>query len=149
MLVNTTLIPSAGIRSDDEARWAGHRRRKPTHGYRAHLATDEGAGLVRGVEVTTADVYDAAEFEAVLPPERGDIYCDSAFTGGPAERVIIAQGDTPRTEWTLASGAAGRRPCCASKRATPRWINVVVATPGRRVVRWRVGGVRTRFFGSN
>ena len=30
-LVDATLIPSASIRRDGEARWAGHRRRKPTH----------------------------------------------------------------------------------------------------------------------
>ncbi len=63
-LVDATLIPSASIRRDCEAKWAGHRRRKPTHGYKAHVATDEGAGLIRGVEVTTANVHDAAELAA-------------------------------------------------------------------------------------
>ncbi|MBL6458958.1 transposase, partial [Belnapia sp. T6] len=37
-LVDATLIPSASIRSDGEARWAGHRRRKPVHGYKAYAA---------------------------------------------------------------------------------------------------------------
>ncbi len=106
-LVDATLIPSASIRADGEARWAGHRRRKPTHGYKAHVATDEGAGLVRGVEVTAANVHDAAELEAVLPPEPGDVYGDSAFTGGPAEQVIIGCGGRPRTVWT---GIWGRGP---------------------------------------
>ena len=49
------------------------RRRKPVHGYKAHMATDEGAGLVRGVEVTTANVLDAAELAAVLPSEPGAV----------------------------------------------------------------------------
>jgi transposase, IS5 family len=106
-LVDATLLPSASICSDGEARWAGHRRRKPVHGYKAHVATDETAGLVRGVEVTTANVHDAAELEAVLPPEPGDVYGDSAFTGGPAERLIISQGGRPRTVWT---GIWGRGP---------------------------------------
>ena len=106
-LVDATLIPSASVRADGEARWAGHRRRKPVHGYKAHVATDEGAGLVRGVEVTTANVHDAAELEAVLPPEPGDVYGDSAFTGGRAERAIIARGGAPRTVWT---GIWGRGP---------------------------------------
>lgn len=44
-LVDATLIASASIRRDGEARWAGHRRRKPVHGYKAHVATDESAGL--------------------------------------------------------------------------------------------------------
>ncbi|TDH59947.1 IS5 family transposase [Dankookia rubra] len=106
-LVDATLIPSASIRQDGEAKWAGHRRRKPVHGYKAHVATDEGAGLVRGVEVTTANVHDAAELAAVLPPEPGDVYGDSAFTGGSAERLIIGRGGRPRTVWT---GIWGRGP---------------------------------------
>src|ERR671912_857781 len=94
-LVDATLIPSASIRHDEEARWAGHRRRKPVHGYKAHLATDQEAGLIRGVEITTANVHDAAELEAVLPPEPGDVYGDSAFAGARPERVIRARGGTP------------------------------------------------------
>jgi transposase, IS5 family len=105
--VDAALIPSASIRADGEARWAGHRRRKPVHGYKAHVATDEGAGLVRGVEVTTANVHGAASLERVLPPEPGHVYGDSAFTGGAAERAIIARGGTPRTVWT---GIRGRGP---------------------------------------
>ena len=77
------------------------------HGYKAHVATDEAAGLVRGVEVTTANVHDAAELAAILPPEPGDAYGDSAFTGGPAERLIIGRGGRPRTVWT---GIWGRGP---------------------------------------
>jgi IS5 family transposase len=77
------------------------------HGYKAHVATDQGAGLVRGVEDTTANVHDAAGLEAVLPPKPGDVYGDSAFTGGPAERLIISRGGRPRTVWT---GIWGRGP---------------------------------------
>src|SRR3954467_2627723 len=68
-LVDATLIGSASIRQDGEARWAGHRSRKPAHGYKAHVATDEQGGLIRGVKVTTANVHDVAEQDAVLPPE--------------------------------------------------------------------------------
>ena len=94
-LVDATLIPSASIRRDDEARWAGHRRRKPVHGYKAHVATDEGAGLVRGVEVTTANVHDAAELGTVLPPEPGEVYGDSAFSGSRSADVIRMKGGQP------------------------------------------------------
>src|SRR5215213_2265940 len=37
-LVDATLIPSASVRHDGEARWAGHRRRKPVHGYKPRRA---------------------------------------------------------------------------------------------------------------
>jgi transposase, IS5 family len=95
-LVDATLIPSASIRDDDEARWAGHRRRKPVHGYKAHVATDQEAGLICGVEITTANIHDAAELEAVLPPEPGAVYGDSAFAGTRPEAIIRAGGGTPR-----------------------------------------------------
>jgi IS5 family transposase len=49
--VDADLVPSASIRSDGEAGWAGYRRRKPVHGYKAHVAIDGYAGLVRGVEL--------------------------------------------------------------------------------------------------
>jgi len=59
-LVDAALISSASIHQDGEARWAGHRRRKPVHGYKAHVATDQDAVLIEAVEVTTANVQDAA-----------------------------------------------------------------------------------------
>ena len=95
-LVDATLLPSASIRHDAEARWAGHRRRKPTHGYKAHVATDQEAGLIRGLEVTTANVHDAAELSAILPAAPGDTYGDSAYAGTRAEAAIRARGGTPR-----------------------------------------------------
>jgi transposase, IS5 family len=96
-LVDATLIQSASIRCDDEARWAGHRRRKPLHGYKAHVATDQDAELVRAVEITTANTHDAAMLDAILPPEPGDVYGDTAFAGSKHERLIVARGGTPRT----------------------------------------------------
>src|SRR4051794_19923948 len=51
-LVDAALIASASMSQDGEAKWAGHRRRKPVHGYKAYVATDQDAGLIRGVEVT-------------------------------------------------------------------------------------------------
>ena len=94
-LVDATLVPSASLRRDAEARWVGHRRRKPVHGYKAHVATDTGAGLVRGVEVTTANIHDAAELERVLPSEPGDVYGDSAFAGDRAWQAIRSRGGLP------------------------------------------------------
>lgn len=132
-LVDATLIASASIRHDGEARWAGHRRRKPTHGYKAHVATDEAAGLVRGVEVTTANVHDAAELEAVLPPEPDDVYGDSAFAGRSTEAVIRARGGTPQVVHTgtwggpealvrlQAHNAAVRRVRCRIEKVFGTW----------------------------
>lgn len=105
-LVDATLLHSASIRHDKAARWAGHRRRKPTHGYKAHVATDEGAGLVRGIEVTTANVHDAAELEAVLPAAPGEVYGDSAFAGQRSADIIRAKGGMPSVVQTGTWGGA-------------------------------------------
>jgi IS5 family transposase len=129
-LVDATLILSASIRRDGEARWAGHRRRKPVHGYKAHMATDEGAGLVRGVEVTTANVLDAAELAAVLPSEPGAVYGDSAFGGSRSADVIRGRSWSARhTAMPMvssrvlptSSGArpTARRSICARSRPGP------------------------------
>ena len=99
-LVDATLIASASIKTDDEARWAGHRRKKPIHGYKAHVATDETAGLVRSVEVTTANIHDGTMLEAVLPHDPGDVYGDSAYSAGRLTDVIRARGGQPRVVYT-------------------------------------------------
>lgn len=99
-LVDATLIASASIKHDDEARWAGHRRDKPVHGYKAHVATDQEAGLILGVAVTTANVHDAAELDAILPEAPGDTYGDSAYSGSRPEGAIRAKGGRPRVVHT-------------------------------------------------
>ena len=73
----------------------GHRRRKPMHGYKAHVATDQDAGLIHGIEVTTANVHDAAELAAILPDAPGDTYGDSAYQGDRSGEIIRARGGRP------------------------------------------------------
>ena len=121
-LVDATLISSASINKDGEARWAGHRRRKPVHGYKAHVATDEGAGLIRGVEVTTANIHDAAELEAVLPPEARNVYADSAFTGDKPAKAIRARGGMPKVVQTGTWGGAAALACLKAHNAEVRRI---------------------------
>jgi transposase, IS5 family len=99
-LVDATLIASASIKTDDEARWAGHRRRKPVHGYKAHVATDAAGGLVRSVEVTTANVHDGIMLEAVLPHDPGEVYGDSAYSAARFTDVIRARGGKARVVYT-------------------------------------------------
>ena len=64
------------------------------------------AGLIRGVEVTTANVHDAVELGAILPDAPGETYGDSAFTGSRAEAAIRARGGTPRVVHTGTWGGA-------------------------------------------
>jgi transposase, IS5 family len=52
------------------------------------------------VEVTSANVHDAAALDAVLPSEPGDVYGDSAFAGNRSEQVIAARGGIARVVQT-------------------------------------------------
>jgi transposase, IS5 family len=103
-LVDATLIASARIKTDDEARWAGHRRKKPVHGYKAHIATDAAGGLVRSVEITTANVHDGIMLEAVLPHDLGEVYGDSAYSAARFTDVIRARGGKARVVYTQTWG---------------------------------------------
>ena len=76
------------------------------HGYKAHVATDQDAGLIRGVEVTTANLHDAAELAAILPAAPGDTYGDTAYSGSRSEAAIRAQGGTPRIVHASTWGSA-------------------------------------------
>ena len=84
----------------------GHRRCKPVHGYKAHVATDQEAGLIRGVEVTTANAHDASELDAILPEAPGDTFGDSAYQGDRPEGIIRARGGRPRVVYTGGFGRA-------------------------------------------
>ena len=103
-LVDATLIASASVKTDDEARWAGHRRKKPVHGYKAHVATDGAGGLVRSVEITTANVHDGIMLAAVLPSDPGEVYADSAYAADRFTNVIRAHGGVPRVVYTSTWG---------------------------------------------
>ena len=56
------------------------------------------------MEITTANIHDAAELEAALPPEPGAVYGDSAFAGARPEGVIRVRGGTPRIVHTSTWG---------------------------------------------
>ena len=84
---------------------------KPVHGYKAHVATDEEGGIIRSVEVTTANVHDGTMLEAVLPHSPGDVYADSAYAARRFTDVMLARGGRPRgvQTGTWGSEAALRR----------------------------------------
>lgn len=98
-LIDATVIASASLK-DEQAKWVGHRRRKPVHGYKAHIATDEEGSLIRSVEVTSANVHDGTVLEAVLPDSPGDVYADSAYAARRFTDVMLARGGQPHVVQT-------------------------------------------------
>src|SRR5215217_9435621 len=103
-------------------RWAGHRRRKPVHGYKAHIATDEEGDIIRCVEVTTANVHDGTVLEVVLPVEPGDVYADSAYAARRFTDVILARDGRPHVVQTGTwGGEAAKRRSGGCRRGTLRF----------------------------
>lgn len=134
-LVDATLLPSSSIQHDPEARWAGHRRRKPVYGYKAHVATDQDTVLIRGVEVTTADIHDAAELGAILPDAPGDTFGDSAYSGSKPEAAIRARGGRP---WVVHAATWGGAEALARLQALRKSRRDFAANAEVRHVRARI-----------
>jgi len=111
-LVDATVLPSAGIKHD-EAMWAGHRRRKPVHGYKAHVAPDESGGIIRAVEVTAANVHDGRMLEAMFPEAPDTTYADMGYDSAASCRAVCKAGGVPmiaqRGAWGAEGGAAMAR----------------------------------------
>ena len=95
-LIDATVIASASIAKDGEARWVGHRRRAPVHGYKAHVATDGDGGIVCEIEMTPANINDGKMLGAVLPEDPADVYADLAYTSHANETLIHAAGGQSR-----------------------------------------------------
>jgi IS5 family transposase len=146
-LVDATIIPSASIRHDGEARWVGHRRKKPVHGYKAHVATDE-EGIVRRVEITPANVHDGSMLPSILPSEPGTVYADMGYDSHVNRKAIHAKGGQQR----IAQRSAWGRDPEATRAALNAW-NGSVAAVRCRIEKvfgtWKrsYGLARMRFFG--
>lgn len=75
-LVDATAIASATYQ-DEEAAWAGHKRRKAIHGFKAHVAADADTALVEEVTVAPGIVNDGRAGGKTLPEYPGDVYAYS------------------------------------------------------------------------
>ena len=58
-----------------------HKNRKAVHGYKAHVACDEGTSLIEKITVTPANVNDGKAGCVIIPDDPGDVYADSAYRG--------------------------------------------------------------------
>jgi len=147
-LVDATIIPSASIRHEGEARWAGHRRRKPVHGYKAHVVSDEEQ-IVRRVEITPANVHDGSVLPSILPSETGTVYADMGYDSHINREAIHAKGGRKR----IAQRSAWGRDPEATQAALNAW-NASVAAVRCRIEKvfgtWKrsYGLARMRFIGS-
>ena len=74
---------------DPEAGWT-KKRNKWTHGYKAHLASDEKTGLIKKVIATSADVHDSQVFGQLLKGNETAVFADKAY-GSKENRDLLAE----------------------------------------------------------
>ena len=111
-LVDAPLISSASTK-DEQARWAGHRRRKSVPDFKAHVAT--------------ASKHDASELEAILPDAPGDTDGDSAYQSDRPEGIARARGGRPRIVHVGGFGGAAEEERLRAHNAEVRRVRCRVA----------------------
>jgi IS5 family transposase len=85
-------------RSDPDAAWNAMPDAGPLFGYKAHLAVDQGSGLVRRAILTPANVSDRTPAPALIQGDEAAFYADRGYDGcwlrdrlaerGVADRVM-------------------------------------------------------------
>jgi IS5 family transposase len=120
---------------DPDARWT-KRGRRSLQGYKAHVAVDQGSGLVRKLAVTGADVHDSRKGSDLVQGDEAAIYADKAYDAKAFRERIRAAGAAERVMH------AGRR----HRHLKPwqRWMNKTLA-PVRGAVE-RVFGTLKRSY---
>lgn len=63
---------------DPDADWT-RRGRNRYFGYKAHLAVDQGSGLIREARLTSAKTYESEVADALIQGDEGAVYADKAY----------------------------------------------------------------------
>lgn len=116
-LVDATVIASAS-HHDGEAAWAGHRRRKAIHGFKAHVGADADTALVEELSGTPGNVHDGQAGHGALPDDPGDVLADSGYRGQTFEAAVLAKGGVPKVVQVSAWGRPGTTPQGSSRAGT-------------------------------
>lgn len=102
-LIDASLLTSAARRPrmeegraspvDPEARFgAGNDRGRFAFGYKAHVAVDEGSGLVRAAVLTPANVQEATVAPELLEAADGTVYADRGYDSAALRGQLAARG---------------------------------------------------------
>ena len=100
---------------DPEAGWT-KRGSRAYFGYKAHLAVDQGSGVVRGAILTSADVHDSVPADRLIQGDERAVYADKAYDSQARRGRFVAAGirdgimytarrNQPLTDWQVARNA--------------------------------------------
>jgi IS5 family transposase len=102
-LIDASLVTSAARRprmdedrispADPDARFGvGNESRRFVFGYKAHVAVDEGSGLVRALVTTPANVQEIDVASAIIPDDAGTVYADRGYDARRLRDDLAARG---------------------------------------------------------
>ncbi len=76
---------------DRDADWT-RQRGKSHFGYKAHVAVDQGSGLIRKARLTPAKVYESTVADDLIIGDEGAVYADKAYEHKERRRRLKAAG---------------------------------------------------------
>ena len=109
-------------RSDRDATWNAMPE-TPLFGYKAHVAVDQGSGLVRQAILTPANVSDKTPFLALVQGDEQAVYADKGYDGWWYRQELALRGIGDG----IMAGDYWRRPLDAAGRARNRAIGRIRA----------------------
>jgi IS5 family transposase len=131
-------------RSDRDAAWNAMPKDAPHYGYKAHVAVDEGSGLVRQAILTPANVSDKTPATQLIQGDEQAFYGDKGYDGwwlsarlaerGIADKVMRANY---RRRPLTAEGIARNRAIGRVRAQVERTFAVLKQWYGYRRVRYR------------
>jgi transposase, IS5 family len=80
---------------DPQAGWTKNNGRS-RFGYKAHVAVDEGSGLVREAVMTPADVHDSVPADDLVQGDEAAVYADKAYDSEARRAGLRERGIEPR-----------------------------------------------------
>lgn len=103
-MLDATVIETSAARpgaphatSDPEARFTRRQGRSgSSFGYKAHVAVDEGSGLIRAVITTPANVNDTVPADLLIRGDEAAVLADAAYHTHARQAALKARGIKPR-----------------------------------------------------
>jgi transposase, IS5 family len=156
-LLDATIIESTAARpplgsdkskaQDPEARFvrkAGHFR--SFYGYKAHVAVDQGSGLVRKVITTPANVHDTHPADALVCGDERAVLADSAYRNRARVEALRQRGIRP---WLIRRAGGNRPPLTDRMKKLNRMISIQRAAVETTFATWkrRMGLARIKYRG--
>jgi IS5 family transposase len=84
--------PGAGSELDPDADWTQRKGGGSHFGYKAHVAVDQGSGLIRKALLTSAKVNDSEVADALICGDEQTVYADKAYDSSARRELLAALG---------------------------------------------------------